>query len=140
MFYLLYGGNDDFQVWNMADQILIRYADVLLMAAELECPNAQLYFDEVRIRAKLSPKPVSLENIKEERRHELALEGVRYFDLLRWHDVESAFAKVVDVDVFNGGLPEKYNATYRPETGGFLPIPKSQISLSAGVLEQNPGW
>lgn len=140
MFYLLFGGTDHFQLWNMADQILIRYSDVLLMAAELECPNAQLYFDKVRMRSTLASKAATLENIKEERRHELALEGIRYHDLLRWHDVESAFAQVVNVDVYNGGLPGKYTAKYRPETGGFLPIPINQISLSAGVLTQNPGW
>jgi len=140
MYYLMFGGKDHFQLWNMADQILIRYADVLLMAAELECPNAQQYFDEVRTRAGLAPKAVSLDAIKEERRHELALEGLRYHDLLRWHDVENAFSLVKDIDVYNSGQLTKYNAVYRPETGGFLPIPQSQIALSNGTLTQNPGW
>jgi hypothetical protein len=31
---------------------------------------------------------------------------------------------------------ERYNAT----GGGFLKIPDSQVTLSEGVLEQNPGW
>jgi hypothetical protein len=140
MYYLLFGGQDHFQLWNMADQILIRYADVLLMAAELDNAQGQQYLDEVRKRAGLPTVPATLDNIKVERSHELALEGLRYHDLMRWHDVETAFSKVVDVDVYDHGLPAKYNQKYRPETGGFLPIPKNQIALSAGVLTQNPGW
>jgi len=141
MYYLMFGGQDNFSLWNMADQILIRYSDVLLMAAELESPKAQEYFNEVRSRAGLAPKTVSLEAIKEERRHELAFEGLRYFDLMRWHEVDKAFDKVKDIPVKNQGKDGIYNsATYRPETGGFLPIPNVEISLSGGVLVQNPGW
>jgi hypothetical protein len=140
MYYLLFGGQDHFQLWNMADQILIRYADVLLMAAELDCPNAQQYLDEVRNRAGLSPVSISLDVIKEERRHELALEGLRYHDLMRWHDLETEFAKVKNVPIYNHGKPAEYNQIYRSETEGFLPIPKNEIALSGGVLTQNPGW
>jgi len=140
MYFLMYGGTDHFQLWNMSDQMLIRFSDVLLMAAELDCPKAQEYFDQVRTRAGLASIPVTLDAIKVERRHELALEGLRYHDLLRWHDAESAFAAVSNITIYNGGNPTKYNAQYRPETGGFLPIPQNQIALSAGVLVQNPGW
>jgi hypothetical protein len=84
--------------------------------------------------------PPTLENIKNERRHELAFEGLRYFDLLRWHDAESAFAKVANIRVWNIGVEGTYTAVFKPETGGFLPIPESQVTLSDGVLTQTPGW
>ena len=57
--------------------------DVLLMGAELDSPNAQAYLDRVRSRAGLQSVPATLDNIKKERRFELAFEGVRYYDLLR---------------------------------------------------------
>jgi hypothetical protein len=53
--------------------VIIRYADVLLMAAELGSSNAQSYYDQVRQRAGLSVRPVSQANIMEERRFEFAL-------------------------------------------------------------------
>jgi len=128
------------QLWNLQDEILLRFSDVLLMAAELGSTKAQEYLDRVRARVGLPSVPATLENIKNERRHELAFEGIRYFDLLRWHDAEAAFAKIKDIPVKNSGVDEKYNGVFRPETGGFLPIPETEIRLSAGVLKQNKGW
>ena len=124
----------------MQDEVLLRFSDILLMGAELGSAKAQQYFDKVRQRAGLDSKPVSLEAIKAERRHELAFEGIRYFDLLRWHDEEAAFAQIKNISVKNIGVDEAYNSSYRPETNGFLPIPESQVLLSDGKLEQNPGW
>lgn len=141
LYNLWWGGPGNIMLNNFQDMIKIRYADVLLMAAELECPDAQSYFDMVRTRAGLASKPVSLENIKTERRHEFAGEGLRYFDLLRWHDVGTAFAQVKNIPIYNNKVPATYDGPdYRPETNGFLPIPPTQIRLSGGVLEQNPGW
>lgn len=128
------------QLWSMQDEILLRFPDILLMAAELGSANAQTYFDRVRTRAGLASKPVSLDAIKLERRHELAFEGVRWFDLLRWHEEESALTAVKNFTVKNIGIEEPYTGIYRSETNGFLPIPESEILLSEGVLEQNPGW
>jgi len=140
MYYLIYGGSSNFQHWNIQDQIIIRFADVLLMAAELECTNAQQYLDMVRTRAGLSSVSATLDNIKLERRHELAFEGLRYHDLLRWHDIETAFSVVKNIPILNSGASATYTAKYRPETKGFLPIPPSQIRISGGILTQNPGW
>jgi starch-binding outer membrane protein, SusD/RagB family len=140
MFYILYGGQNNMQLWNMQDEVVLRFADVLLMGAELGSANAQQYFDRVRTRAGLSSKSVSLASIKEERRFELAFEGIRYFDLLRWHDEEAAFAAVKNIPVKNVAVDDVYNSSYRPETNGFLAIPESQILLSEGKLVQNPGW
>ncbi|HQN93982.1 MAG TPA: RagB/SusD family nutrient uptake outer membrane protein [Prolixibacteraceae bacterium] len=140
MFYILYGGQNNMQLWSMQDEILLRFPDILLMAAELGSANAQTYFDRVRTRAGLASKPVSLDAIKLERRHELAFEGVRWFDLLRWHEEEAALTAVKNFNVKNIGIEEPYTGIYRSETNGFLPIPESEILLSEGVLEQNPGW
>jgi hypothetical protein len=59
---------------------------------------------------------------------------------MRWGDLESALAKVKDVDITNAGTATKFTKTYRKETNGFLPIPESQVNLSNGMLLQNNGW
>ena len=140
----LYGmEGTDYQRDNIQDLILIRFSDVLLMAAELGAPNAQQYLDRVRNRAGLGSVPATLENIKAERRFELAFEGIRYYDLLRWHDEDQITTNQTGIVTYNRrGMAnaETTNIAFRPETGGFLPIPQTQIDLSGGVLTQNAGW
>lgn len=130
----------DYMRDNIEDLIIIRFSDVLLMAAELGAPKAQDYLDKVRNRVGLGSVPLTLENIKKERRFELAFEGVRYYDLLRWKDESLLTTNQTDISILNRRLPAKKTVVFRPETGGFLPIPQTQIDLSNGVLIQNPGW
>lgn len=84
--------------WNF---ILLRYADVLLMYAEAKNeasgPDQSVYdaINEVRARPSVDMPPVDQskyntkelvrEFIRHERRIEFAMEGIRYFDLKRWH-------------------------------------------------------
>ncbi|MBN1950189.1 MAG: RagB/SusD family nutrient uptake outer membrane protein [Bacteroidales bacterium] len=142
IFLIEYGTPDNMQLWNMQDDIIVRFADVLLMAAELNMNTAKgdEYLNMVRNRAGLDDATSTLENIQLERRHELLGEGFRYFDLLRWGIVEEAFQTANNIPVKDVAVETTYTVTYRPETGGFLPIPKSEIDLSEGVLEQTPGW
>ncbi len=146
IFYLEFGTPDNMQLWNMQDDILIRFADVLLMAAELGAPNAADYFNLVHERAGLDPiASPTLDDIKLERRLELAFEGLRYFDLLRWSggnmtEVETAIESANGTQVRNVGETATYSIDFNPETGGYLPIPQTEITLSGGVLEQTPGW
>ena len=138
MFYSIYAGSDDMQLWHMQDFVLMRFADVLLMASELKEDATDM--NKVRARAGLDPVAYSLENIKAERKYELAFEGLRWFDLLRWGDTEAAFAKARNIPIRNLGSEATYSVTYRPETLGLLPIPESEIRLSNGNIEPNPGW
>lgn len=136
----LFGTTTAFRQCQAVNVKIIRLADVYLMGAELGSSHAQEYLDKVRSRAGLASIPVTLENIKKERRYELAFEGVRYWDLLRWHD-EAELDKVVRVPVYNGAMGLRYlTCKYRPETEGLLPIPLQEIKKSNGVLKQNPGW
>jgi hypothetical protein len=135
---------DDMQRSHMQDLILIRFADVLLMHAELKEDATNL--NRVRARAKLAAVPYSLTALKRERRWELAFEGLRYFDLMRWGDAANALAAQEGVDIKNKGIDTKmrafgggYRARYEA-TGGFWPLPESQIQLSEGVMTQNKGW
>lgn len=137
---VLYGAYNHFTRNNAQDIMIIRFADILLMGAELGGPNAQLYLDKVRGRVGLPSVPATLENIKKERQYELAFEGIRYYDLLRWHDEVEAFAKVQNVPIITGGTPTTLTIEYRPETKGLLPIPDTEIDLANGGIEQNAGW
>ncbi|MGN0019442.1 MAG: RagB/SusD family nutrient uptake outer membrane protein [Sphingobacterium hotanense] len=134
----------DYQLAHTQDLVLIRFADVLLMHAELKEDATNL--NRVRARAKLPAVAYSLAALKRERRWELAFEGLRYFDLMRWHDAADALAKQEGVTIknkgvntamkgFGGGYKARYEAT-----GGFWAIPNSEIILTDGVLTQNKGW
>ena len=119
---------------------ILRYADVLLMAAEAMNENnksgdALVYLNQVRLRARQGT-PSILPDIKEtgkdnlrtiilnERRHELALEGHRFWDLVR----TGKAAEVLGPLGFVTGKHE------------LLPIPQSEIDISQGALVQNPNW
>lgn len=118
---------------------LIRYADVLLMAAEAYTKDSQdadavALIKEVRERAGLLDHSSwegltgddLFEFIVEERSLELAFEGHRFWDLVRWGKASSELA---DTD-FQSGKNELY------------PIPKSEIDLNPGIsnADQNPGY
>lgn len=136
------GGTNDFQTSQDQDFIVIRYADVLLMAAELGSANAQAYFDAVRARAGLASKAVSKENILEERKYEFAFEGLRYWDLLRQGLSVAASTIAQTQNVLSGNANDVVviKAENITKTRGFMQIPNTQITLSKGVLVQNPGW
>ncbi len=136
-------GEGDFQISQYEDFIVIRYADVLLMAAELGSSNAQTYYDWVRNRAGLASRTASIENIMDERRFEFAFEGLRYWDLLRQGlTTASNTLALSNYAVLSGNAEDEVtiNATNINATKGFMQIPNTQITLSDGVLKQNEGW
>ena len=145
-FAYFYGGLNNRQQGLTSDLILIRMADVYLMHSELtETPT---YMNKVRERAQLPPYgSYSLQALKKERRYELCFEGLRWNDLRRWGDVQQIVANQEGVAVTNRGVKGTYTfgkfdfmERYNQTGGGFWKIPDAQVTLSEGVLEQNPGW
>jgi hypothetical protein len=145
----------DFQISQPIGYTLIRYADVLLMAAELGSSNAQDYLNKVHNRAyatenadgSISAPKTSIEvtkaNIMEERRLEFAFEGIRYWDLLRQGvDVAADAIVASGMKVLNGGIEGQvsYQRSNITSKRGFQQIPQTQITLSNHVLKQNAGW
>lgn len=103
----------------------IRLADTYLLEAEAlgaTGARAQALLDAVRNRVGLTPVPVSLDAIKRERRLELAGEGFRFFDLVRWGDAATKLAS----KGFTAGKDE------------IFPIP--QRELQGTKLQQNPNF
>ena len=118
---------------------IIRYADVLLMAAEALNENgksaeALIYLNQVRERARgganilpdITETNADLlrEIILEERRHELAMEGHRFWDLVRTGKAEEVLGPL-------GFVVGKHE---------LLPIPQSEMDLTNGIWDQNPNW
>lgn len=140
----LYGSAEATFIRESQDLVLLRFSDILLMHSELTGTNTGL--NRVRNRVGLPSIAYSLEALQKERRYELAFEGVRYYDLLRWYGKGAGAilqANQNGVSVLNSNVKatmsfdivDRINAT-----GGFWPIPNSEILISNGVLMQSPGW
>jgi hypothetical protein len=119
---------------------IIRYADVLLMAAEALNENgksgqALSYLNLVRARARegntsilpditTTDQEQLRQEIYAERRREFFLEGLRFWDLVRTDRAESVLGG-------KGFVKNKHE---------YFPIPQSEIDISEGVITQNPNW
>lgn len=107
---------------------VIRYADVLLMAAEAlyqtgDAGTAQTYINLVRARAGVPDITLSsVEDIWNERRLELSCEGHRFFDLVRTGQAASS------IEGFQSNKNELF------------PIPQIEIDLAGGNWSQNTGY
>lgn len=126
---------------NSASIIVLRYADVLLMWAEAlnelgSTTDAETPLYEVRKRAGLTTRTdiegLSQEQmrdkIRHERRIELAFEGHRWFDLIRWDNGQYALNFLHSIG--------KVNAQKKHL---LLPIPQKEIDGNQN-LKQNPGY
>jgi hypothetical protein len=121
---------------------LLRYADVLLMAAEAanelggaeNTTKALAYLERIRARARNgnagSLPPVTTTDqallrqaIRKERRFEFAMEFERFYDLVRWGEAVAVL----------GPLGYEHRNRY-------YPIPQPAIDKSGGVLTQNPDY
>ena len=134
---------------------VMRLSDILLFHAEA-CLNtgrteeAAAALEAVRFRARgnvtynpmatdavlpyISAANITVEDIWHERRVELALEGHRFFDLVRQGRA---------ADVMQAHLDEHFpNAGYSFTAGvnELFPIPSNEITLSGGLITQNPGY
>jgi hypothetical protein len=117
---------------------LIRYADVLLMYAEA-CLQLNsdadgtglIALNQVRQRVDM-PHVIALtpEAIMHERNVELATEGHRYNDIIRW----SFDPK------FNINLDILFKGNFNVEKNFYFPIPQNEINKNKGALKQNAGW
>tara|TARA_E500000178_G_scaffold155102_1_gene154914 strand:- start:4286 stop:5935 length:1650 start_codon:yes stop_codon:yes gene_type:complete len=141
---------------------IIRYADVLLMAAEAAAESGALekargYVNQVRLRAKNSPTADSGPNyvidtynsawtdvsaartaVRHERRIELGVEGHRLFDLRRWGNMVETLNAYIQHE---GRTIPPFAARVNPVSSKHtaLPIPLNAIDSSEGALTQNPG-
>ena len=159
------------------DRILMRYAEILLIYAEakfelngtISDADLNLTVNALRTRAGLTIKLTNAfvtannlsmrEEIRRERTVELALEGFRYDDLIRWKTAETVMpmdllgAKFIAAD-WPGTNPNTLNLTadkiiiaepastrkFQANKDYLYPVPLNEISLSGGNVTQNPNW
>lgn len=127
--------------------VKMRYADLLLLKAEAligkgDYSGAASIINQTRRRAGLNNLPASASASKEallsaylkERRLELALEGQRWFDLVRLDKVEEVMNAVFDKD--EGRPAQVYPYT---SLSYILPIPQDVIDQNPNLV-QNPGY
>lgn len=147
--------------WNtFEDFMVIRFADILLMGAELHllpggnAGTALTYFNRVRERAfgdaSHNFASITVEDVLKERRLELAFENVRYWDILR--STNGDFSKLISIltyvdDTDGGDYSQDSDPTSLDVDGnnfvatrGLLQIPQNELDLMRGVIEQNPGF
>ena len=126
----------------------IRYADVLLMYAEAVVNggtqgsiSAADAFNQVRTRANMSTVGgVTLDLIKNERALELALEGHRFYDLLRWGDLNNRFKELERTDPnFKKLISATDYEGFTQNKHEWLPIPIEEIESNPHAV-QNPGY
>jgi len=130
---------------------IMRYADVLLMAAEanLMAGNvgaATTQINLVRERVNLPDlTAVTMADIKLERRLELSFEGSRYQDLVRWGDAATVLVdqgKQVPTGGIVGGVLQfatRAGAGFKAPKNNMFPIPFNELSSNPNV-KQNPGY
>lgn len=137
-----WSNDGQFELNRTCNHRVIRFSDVLLMAAELGSPNAQTYLDRIRDRVGMPSVPATIENILRERRLELSLEGIRYFDVIR----QGMGVANQELTVIGLRGPDYvgdqiiFDVTFNPAMKGFLPIPQTEIDLSGGLFNQNMGY
>lgn len=116
---------------------MIRYADVLLMYAEV-ClklgveAEAQDEFDMVRSRAGMKTAPLTISSLIKERDRELAGECIRFHDIIRW-----SFDTQWESEC---GSPESLIKGFTVNRDEFLPIPLADININKPAYVQNSGW
>lgn len=151
---------------NSKNRILIRYADVLLMRAEALIESgrhaeALPLINQLRNRAAQStdyihyaPKmeialyddgtncdwtpDFARKAMRWERRLELAMEGNRFFDLVRWGIADSVINSYYTTESEKRTYYK--GASFTQGKHEYLPIPQQQIDFSKGIYKQNPNW
>ncbi|MDI1324763.1 MAG: RagB/SusD family nutrient uptake outer membrane protein [Algoriphagus sp.] len=147
--------------------MIIRFADVLLLAAEAEIETGNLekardYVNRIRTRAmnsKIKRADGSMAAnyvvdiyktawtdanaaraaVRFERKLELGMEGHRFYDLVRWNTVQAELDAYLAYD--SKLLVAAFGGAKFTEKHKLLPIPQDQIDLvGSDILKQNPGF
>ena len=148
--------------WCGQDIPLMRMSDLYLYLAEALAeegnPEALEWVNKVRARPSVNEVPRAVgdgrqgdgslvEIVRHERRVEMAMEGERLFDLIRWGIVKDVFGDGTKVkrhfySDFLSDVGSKYDAPLVSKLPGdvLFPIPQSEIDQNSQINANNPGW
>lgn len=136
---------------------ILRYSDVLLMAAEADnelhgpTEEAYGYLNDVRKRAGASEitegklnKETFRQMIKDERGRELCFEYTRRFDLIRWGEYVENMNDLYNAaragGEWNQGPTNVYTYFRISDTYNYFPIPDAELAVNKAITTNNPGW
>jgi hypothetical protein len=165
------GGDNASATWAPTTAInycMIRFADVLLWAAEAEVEAGSLekargYVNQIRQRAAnpddfvrnpdnspaahyviglyndpWTDQAMARKAVQFERKLELAMEGHRFFDLVRWGMADTEINGYFNYESqFTSDIA---GAHFAKDKNEYYPIPQVQIDISSKTLTQNPGY
>lgn len=148
--------------WSGLDNPVMRMAELYLILAEALAeqgdPEALTWVNKVRSRASVNLPDRTVGDgrkgdtnlvsiVRHERRVELAMEGLRLYDLIRWEIIDEVFGngKKVKVNFFSDYLPESSSLKYRNPVGNLsldpiFPIPQTEIDNNSEINVNNPGF
>jgi len=139
-----------YQVTQFNNMKVMRYAEVLLMAAEAHNGDAKSleYLNMVHQRA--TGKTLSaytLDALKQEKHLEFVMEGLRFEDLVRWGDAATVLAdNCKQCPRFTSDGVVEYPDAWKKSNAGFkagkhehLPIPQTEIDINPNI-QQHAGW
>lgn len=139
----------DIPVMRMGELYLI-LAEAL---AEQGKPEALNWVNKVRARASVNMPPKTaadgslVDLVRHERRVELALEGLRLFDLIRWGTIKNAFGDGTKVKrhFYSDYMPASSNMKFDKPIGNLtldalFPLPQYEIDNNSEININNPGW
>jgi hypothetical protein len=128
---------------------LMRSADIYLLVAEAKIRTqgagaGDALINQVRRRASASLPPVSgagMTQLIHERRVELAGEGERHQDLMRWDKVNLVnIAAIYNLAISKAPVDQSKTVTFLRPKHYYYPIPQVEIDKSGGILKQNPNY
>lgn len=141
--------------WSGQDVPVMRMAELYLILAEALAeqgkPEALEWVNKVRARPSVNMPPVNsgdlVEVVRHERRVELAFEGVRIFDLIRWGEMGTVFGdgSKVKRHFYADLLPEGSLLKYDDPIGNLsldplFPLPQEELDNNSNINTNNPGW
>ncbi|PZX47571.1 RagB/SusD family nutrient uptake outer membrane protein [Algoriphagus chordae] len=163
--------DQEFANWSrsFSDAPLIRYAEILLIMVEAKAElgtvsqaDIDLSVNTLRLKAGVADLVLSesiIEDIRRERRVELAFEGFRFDDLMRWKkgaelanpvlgvkfnevDIADASEFEIGTDIFlneDGDVMSNNSYAFDESKNYYFPVPVNELSLNPN-LKQTPGW
>jgi hypothetical protein len=152
----------NWQIIRYADLLLWKAEALIEIGSDLE--TARTLINKVRARAMNSPYVKDFNNpdenaanyhialypaegwtqdyarkaLRSEMRLEKALEGERYFDLVRWGICGDTMKKYLECEKDNRDYYGNCNFTAQKDE--YLPVPTNQYNFSGGLYTQNPGY
>lgn len=131
----------NFPILRLEDMMLL-YAEIV---AESDPAEAMTYVNKIRTRAGVptvsaSSKEEAMKHIKNERKLEFFLEGVRWFDQIRYGEWKETTIAKYDRYKINGEYRQGVSTANIKDGKYLLPIPLTELEAVPGLYTQTDGW